>query len=304
MKSSFRLWIGFMCLTVALSAPALQAGDIKDDLAEVVRQMGYGAGIHNFKNYVLRGRPEYHTDARSNFARTLEAVARLEKNAELNAAEQQSLAAVKFVVESYNAGLDQVTELRDKGWRIEDIDRAVIIDDTPAVKGLDSLRKRWTWSELEEIEFQLGYGKAIHNFKNYVVRGREQFHTEALENFLAVESLLASQLGQPEFSMPQAAALSLASDKDWVDRADAAESDKTVEEITRMLRDDRTALEIVERTAHAYREHLDLIERLIAMQRSVRQIDLAVKINDGPAKSALFRLQGRDARIAARLSRP
>lgn len=304
MKPRYRLCIGFMCLTAALSAPSLQAGEIKDDLAEIVRQMGYGAGIHNFKNYVLRGRPEYQTDARANFARTLEIVARLEKNAELTGAEQQALAAVKLVVESYNAGLDQVTELRDKGWRIEDIDRAVIIDDTAAVKGLHSLRERWTWSELEEIEFQLGYGKAIHNFKNYVLRGREKYHTEALENFLATESLLSSQLGQPEFSTPQAAASSLASDKGWVDRADAAAYDKTVAEITRLLRDDRTALEILERTAHAYREHLDLIERLIAMQRSVRQIDLAVKINDGPAKSALVRLQGRDARIAARLSRP
>ena len=124
------------------------------------RLMGYGGGIHNFKNYVLRDREEYRTAARTDFARILDVIAGIERGGELNAAEQQALKAFKAVVESYDAAVDRITELRNKGWRAEDIDRVVIIDDTAAVPGLDTLRARWTWTDLEEIEFQLGYGKA------------------------------------------------------------------------------------------------------------------------------------------------
>ena len=304
MKTSSRRWIALMSLASILVIPPLKADEARDQLAEVVRQMGYGAGIHNFKNYLLRGRPEYHADARANFTRALEIITGLEQNAEFSSAEQREIVAVKAVLDSYNEALDRVAELHKKGWRIEDIDSAVNIDDAAAIKALDTLRAKWNWSDLEQIEFHLGYGRAIHHFKDYVLRGKERYHTAALEDFLAAESLLGSQLGKPEFSSPQAAARALATDKGWVDHASFSSSDEAVAEIERLFRDDRTALENVERTAHAYREHLGLIERLIAMQRSVRQIDLAVKINDGPAKAAFVHLRGRDARMAAGLERP
>ena len=268
-----------MLMVAAFILPVHEAhaADPRDDLAQVVRLMGYGGGIHNFKNYVLRERKEYQTSASERFTQILAIIARLESHAELNSTkDQQALSVVKAVVESYAAALDRVTVLRDKGWRIEDIDRAVIIDDTPAEAGLDALRAKWTWSDVEEIEFQLGYGKAIHNFKNYVLRGRENYHTAALENLLAVDSLIAGQLSQAELADPK----------------------------TPLFRQRRAALEDVERVARAYREHLALIERLIAAQRSVRQIDLAVKINDGPAEVGLAHLRGQHAGVEAQLSKP
>ncbi len=284
MKSRSGLSILFACL-VLVPAVSLQAAEVRDELAQIVRLMGYGGGIHNFKNYVLRDREEYRAAAHADFTHILDVISGLEDSKELNAAGQQALKAVKEVVASYDAALERIAELRNRGWRIEDIDRVVIIDDTAAVQGLDTLRARWTWTNLEEIEFQLGYGKGIHNFKNYVLRGRQTYHTEALQNLLAVEALVASKLGQPGFRNPQTDAQKL------VIAGGPVPNDTIAEEITRLFRESRAALEDVGRTARAYRDHLDLIERLIAMQRSVRQIDLAVKINDGPAKAALAHLK-------------
>ncbi len=289
---------------VLLPSVCLQAAEVRDDLAQIVRLMGYGGGIHNFKNYVLRDREEYRTAARADFTRILDVIAGLERGDELNAAEQQALKALKVVVESYATTLDWIADLRKKEWRVEDIDRVVIIDDTAAVQGLDTLRARWSWTDLEEIEFQFGYGKGIHNFKNYVLRGREKYHTETLQNLLAVEALVANLLGQPELTNPQTAAEKLVTAKGAVDPTDTAAYDKAVQEITHLFREDRTALDNVERTARAYRDHLDLIERLIGMQRSVRQIDLAVKINDGPAKAGLDHLRGQRVGIIAQPSKP
>jgi len=277
MKPGYWIWIMLTVAACILPLHEARAADPRDDLAQVVRLMGYGGGIHNFKNYVLRGRKEYQASAREDFTRILKIIARLERSAKLNSTkDQQALSVVKAVVESYDAALDRVTLLRNKGWRIEDIDRTVIIDDNPAKAGLDALRAKWTWSDFEEIEFQLGYGKAIHNFKNYALRGHESYHTEALENLLAVDSLIAGQLSQPDLIDPK----------------------------TLLFRKHRDALEGVERVARAYRENLGLIERLIAMQRSVRQIDLAVKINDGPANAGLAHLRGQRAGISAQRSKP
>ncbi len=284
MKIRFSVSIIFACLAL-FPAVSLQAAEVRDDLAQIVRLMGYGGGIHNFKNYVMRDREEYRTAGRTDFAQILDVIAGLERGDKLNAAEQQALNAVKVVVESYAAALDRITELRNKGWRAEDIDRVVIIDDTAAVQGLDTLRARWSWTDFEEIEFQLGYGKAIHNFKNYVLRGREKYHTEALQNLLAVESLVVNLLGKPELKDPQAAAQKL------ITATGTVAHDRAVHEITDLFQENRAALENVDRTARAYRDHLGLVERLITTQRSVRQIDLAVKINDGSAKAGLAHLK-------------
>ena len=50
-------------LTLMLGLTALgtvqAAGSARENVANLVGSLGYGAGIHNFKNFVLRGRDEY-----------------------------------------------------------------------------------------------------------------------------------------------------------------------------------------------------------------------------------------------------
>jgi hypothetical protein len=260
-------------------------------LAEIVRALGYGGGIHHFKNFVLREKPEYHTAAKRDFGRALEALARLETSAELDDREREHVAVIRSVVESYDAEVDRINGLRLKGWRIEDVDRTVIIDDTPATAGLAALRAKWQWSDLEEIEFQVGYGNAIHNFKNYILRGQERYHTAALANLLAVDALVARQLHMPELARPRAAAEAAVAAAGKVDPSDAVAHEQAVQAIARRLRSDRAALEAVERVFRGYRNNLALVSKLIAMQRSASEIDRAIRIYDKPGMDGLAHLR-------------
>ena len=237
-----------LILIILSSLSSVYAASARDEVAGLVRALGYGAGIHHFKNYVLRGRDEYRTNAKQSFTDASLSLARLEAHSEIGSQDQQAIAEIKTMIDAYSAGLDRVAQLRTRGWRLDDIDRAVTVDDTKAIEALTQLRAKWQWSELEEIEYQLGYGQGIHNFKNYVIRQHERYHTLALENFLAVESLIVNQFNT-----------------------------------TKLGSTDKEALESIGRVVQSYRNYLTLVGRLHTMQRPVRQIDLAVKINDKPA---------------------
>ena len=230
----------------------VQASDAREDVITLVRSLGYGAGIHNFKNFVLRGRDENYDAAKQSFGIALGSLNRLAESQELGVDDRAAVAILKNMVKDYDKGLDLAISLRRKGWRLGDVDRSVFVDDSIPIASLDQLRNKWKWSELEQIEYQLGYGKAIHNFKNYVLRGDERFQTQALENFLAVESLLNNQYGNSDLDSAQ-----------------------------------KAALDQVKRVAQSYRNYLDLVDRFHTQQYPIRKIDLAVKVNDKPAIDGL-----------------
>ncbi len=239
------LWLTALGTVQAASAT-------RENVATLVRSLGYGAGIHNFKNFVLRGRDDYYDAAKKAFDIALGSLKQLENSPELTLEDRAAVAVIKAMIDEYDSGLDRVRSLRDKGWRLGDVDRSVTVDDTESIAALAQLREKWEWSDLEQIEYQLGYGMGIHNFKNYLLRQDERYHTLALENFLAVESLLVNQYSNT--------------------RLDSAQ---------------RTALDQISRVSQSYRNYLALIERFHAQQHPVRKIDLAVKINDKPALEGL-----------------
>jgi hypothetical protein len=248
----------FFALLLLINSSAVQAGSAQHEIARIIHLLGYGGAIHNFKNYVLRGehRPEHGEIARRQFSMVLDIIMRLEKKTEMEHQAIKSLTDVRDMVEGYLSGLIRIKGLYEKGWRLEDIDRVVIVNDELAVKGLDYLRSKWQWQLLDEMEYQLGYGGAIHAFKNYVLRAKDSYFTHALEKFLVVESILSELSNQKK-----------------------------------LTEEDKGNLATVERVIHAYIEYLSLIERLMRMHRPVRQIDLAVKINDRPALDALKQLR-------------
>ena len=228
------------------------ASAARENVATLVRSLGYGAGIHNFKNFVLRGRTDDYDGAKKAFNIALGSLKQLGNSPEITPEERTAVTVIKIMIDAYDSGLDLVVILRGKGWRLGDVDHSVTVDDTGAIAAMALLREKWEWSDLEQIEYQLGYGMGIHNFKNYLLRQDERYHTQALENFLAVESLLVSQYSNMNLNSAQ-----------------------------------RTSLDQISRVSQSYRNYLALIERLHAQQRPVRQIDLAVKINDRPALEGL-----------------
>ena len=239
-----------LCLSSLSAVQAASAA--RENVATLVRSLGYGAGIHNFKNFVLRGRNDDYDAAKKAFAIARGSLKQLEKSPELTLKDRAAVAVIETMIDEYNRGLDRVISLRGKGWRLGDVDRSVAVDDTESIAALAKLREKWEWSDLEQVEYQLGYGMGIHNFKNYLLRQDERYHTLALENFLAVESLLTNQYSNSSLDSAQ-----------------------------------RTALDQISRVSQSYRNYLALIERFHAQQYPVRKIDLAVKVNDGPALEGL-----------------
>lgn len=250
--SRWALCLLTLLLWLTASGTVQAASAARENVATLVRSLGYGAGIHNFKNFVLRGRDDNYDAAKKAFDIALGSLKQLENSPELTLEDRAAVVVIKVMIDDYDRGLDRVISLRNKGWRLGDVDRSVAVDDTAAIAALAQLREKWEWSDLEQVEYQLGYGMGIHNFKNYLLRHDERYHTLALENFLAVESLLVNQYSNT--------------------RLDSAQ---------------RTALDQISRVSQSYRNYLALIERFHAQQYPVRKIDLAVKVNDKPALEGL-----------------
>ena len=110
------------------------AADRQAQVADLVRALGYGNAIHQFKNYVIRGADKHSTAAAERFN---EAKASLAKLSGQNAA---AVAQATAVIEAYEATLPKIQGMVAEGKTPTQIDQTVKIDDTPAIEGLAALR--------------------------------------------------------------------------------------------------------------------------------------------------------------------
>ena len=92
----------------------------------------------------------------------------------------------------------------------------------------------------------LGYGGAIHNFKNYVLRGSQDHGAAATRMFKELKSTLETLR---EGQLPAA---------------------------------EKAAVDALEKTVEAYQAKLSVVGKLHDQGKAVEQIDEAVKIDDGP----------------------
>lgn len=222
----------------------------------LVRTLGYGGAIHNFKNYVLRGDEKYYTASQATFEQANQILAKLDRAQGMTPEERSALATVTEVVKAYHAHLPTIKKLRKQGKSVEEIDEAVSVDDTSAIKAMDTLRARHSWSEIQNLEFHIGYGSGIHNFKNFVLRADEQYHarsTLGLSNALLVVARY-----------------------------------RTSEGLTKAQLD---ALDKIESVMRAYEVALLKVHELIGEGKTAQQIDEVVKVNDAPALEGLATLR-------------
>lgn len=181
------------------------AADRQAQVADLVRALGYGNAIHQFKNYVLRGADKHANAAAAAFAKAQETATALQ--ADSDAAQAEALKGIVGTIAQYQAALPTIKALQAEGKSVKEVDAAVKIDDKPAVEGLKVLRAAYTWGNLEEAEYALGYGNAIHQFKNYVIRGADKHSTAAAERFNEAKASLAKLSGQNAAAVAQATAV-------------------------------------------------------------------------------------------------
>jgi len=112
-------------------------------ISELKSSMGYGGGIHQFKNYVIRGQEKQLKSFNKhflNFKTTLKNYRKLD----LTKTEREALNAIEKVFTLYKNNLDYAYKLVKSGKMPKQIDKVIKISDSPAVKGLATLEKEYS----------------------------------------------------------------------------------------------------------------------------------------------------------------
>jgi len=105
---------------------------------------------------------------------------------------------------------------------------------------------------VSRIGHQVGYGGAIHSFKNYVLRGDGKYLSKFQENHRQLQASLLAYRSLPDITQQE-----------------------------------RNAIADIESVFKDYRDYIGQAETMIAAGHSPAEIDKVVKIDDGPALNAL-----------------
>ncbi len=228
--------------------------------------IGYGGMIHNFKNYLLRDNEDYKSQVESNIG-AIKAFLKQYSALELTTTETIAIEDILEVVTAYQSALHNAEAMKAMDYSISEIDQSVAVDDDSALRGLKALRqatfsKQTNINQLSkariaaDLRAALGYGGMIHLFKNYILR-HEMPHDDELQDALPIKEIkLKVQLA--EDSIRQYRQLSL---------TDA----------------EKFALNQIESMLMQYSKNLNEIHTLRALGNSIKDIDHAVKVDDGPA---------------------
>ena len=108
------------------------------DMKELV---GYGGMIHNFKNYVIRGKSKYAKKFNIQYNQLLSLVKEYKKKENISKQEIKLLNDVVKVFTTYKNGLPYVIKATQNGITVKELDKIVKVSDGPAVKALAILNK-------------------------------------------------------------------------------------------------------------------------------------------------------------------
>lgn len=119
---------------------------------DIYRKLGYGQGIHSFKNYILRYDEKYKKAALEdmNEAKTL-----IHKYLQFESLSSEERSAMKILLATVNMYAEKIpiAELMiKKGKSISSIDQAVKVDDTPAMTALQDLHSYFIRKRDLELE--------------------------------------------------------------------------------------------------------------------------------------------------------
>lgn len=232
-------------------------------LAELNETIGYGGLIHNFKNMVLRKDKSLYKKIYGNLGRAQSVIDRYRLT---NTYDREIIALnnIEEMLQSYLNMTERVVVLSEEGKTSREIDVLVKIDDTKAKESLKILDSTAitdhdqfnTRPELIlEIREELGYGGAIHNFKNFILRNEQAYYQKALHGFTEVTELLEEYKTK------------------WIQPSEQ-ESIHTIIGITRN-----------------YRQALNQAVKLLANGKTPEEIDEILRINDQSALLAFTALE-------------
>ena len=108
-------------------------------VSEMKDLVGYGGLIHNFKNYVIRGKDKHSKKVRVLYDKLLVKIKEYKSLDNVTKKELQLLLDVEKVFTTYYSGLPKVVEAVENNMSIKLLDKVVKVNDAPAVKALNTL---------------------------------------------------------------------------------------------------------------------------------------------------------------------
>lgn len=163
--------------------------------------IGYGGMIHSYKNYVLRHDPAYYKAVKTNLGAAQGAL--IQYQALVNSeSETVFLKDIISVLQKYSDAVDKIKLYIDQNMPIQEIDKRVFIDDSPALRGLAALKHEIHTGNpgitrllskgrlAANIRASLGYGGFIHSFKNYIIRRSDGYRIAAEKNIVHVKNTI------------------------------------------------------------------------------------------------------------------
>ncbi len=113
-------------------------------LSDIKGYIGYGGGIHLFKNYVLRGQQKYFDRYQKKAALALAAIKGYRQAGNISPVEDAALKKVAAMVESYRQAVITARRLWQQGVPVRQIDKQIKINDSPYLKALAQLTSELT----------------------------------------------------------------------------------------------------------------------------------------------------------------
>jgi len=140
---------------------------IVETVLELNAHFGYGGMIHHFKNYVMRGEPKYEVllydiAAIKNKLDTLE-------NYFENDKEFQALKVINNIVNEYSYKIETVSRMHQQGFKVEDIDHAVKINDSSALQALKIIHDE---TVKRSVQVQSETDLLMEKADNFLAEGR------------------------------------------------------------------------------------------------------------------------------------
>ena len=231
----------------------------------LVRNLGLGGMIHNFKNYILRQDQTRIAKIITAANASLTALSEYEATG-VNGEEVQAIKDIQSVINRYVTDTAKIEDMVSAGNDARAIDIAFNINDTPALEGIATLVKNIATTRqgvdvnstkteiLARMRADMGFGGMIHNFKNYILRLDESLITRVKTSVLNTRDDIASfrELGTS--------------------------------------RSEDKALNVIEAVVTSYETNLAKVKALSQQGKTPVEIDNVVKINDDPALRAMVKL--------------
>jgi signal transduction histidine kinase len=119
---------------------------------EILKNMGYGGGIHTFKNYILRFKEEDRIKSKELLNKALSIVENYLKIQKISDVEIKAMHELNSILIKYLGQIETVQEMIANGFSRSAIDKAVKVDDTKALYSLKQLQKYFNQSRDKHLE--------------------------------------------------------------------------------------------------------------------------------------------------------